>query len=358
MAVLIGNADNRLVGGVLGMYNADTITGVSGTSAGVVGLAGTSDTTDNWNGNVESEGQPVTAAVLGAMPVISQGIAPAWSSIGFLAGGPGVGASGESMANDGVQGKSHDQKHSGVVGTNDAGGFGVLAQSNTGTGLVATSDRGQGISAFSNNDIGLFVKGATFGAVLNGAVVVNKGDNPTDPNIPPSDINGSLVINEGSLFLNKGDVFVSGNLTMRNGGDVILADCAEEFACSAESGVIEAGSVVAVDDTGMIRPCSRAYDRRAIGVVSGAGVFRPAIVLDRDDSAGNRVPVALVGKVCCKVDAQYGSVEVGDLLTTSPTCGHAMRVSDPMSALGAVVGKALQPLGQGQGLIPVLVTLQ
>ena len=115
MAVLIGNADNRLVGGVLGMYNADTITGVSGTSAGVVGLAGTSDTTDNWNGNVESEGQPVTAAVLGAMPVISQGIAPAWSSIGFLAGGPGVGASGESMANDGVQGKSHDQKHSGVL---------------------------------------------------------------------------------------------------------------------------------------------------------------------------------------------------------------------------------------------------
>jgi hypothetical protein len=68
--------------------------------------------------------------------------------------------------------------------------------------------------------------------------------------------------------------------------------------------------------------------------------------------------VALVGKVYCKVDAQYGPIEVGDLLTTSPTLGHAMKASDPLKAFGAVIGKALRPLLAGQGLIPILIALQ
>ncbi len=35
--------------------------------------------------------------------------------------------------------------------------------------------------------------------------------------------------------------------------------------------------------------------------------------------------VALAGTVTCKADASYGAIQVGDLLTTSPTPGHAMR---------------------------------
>jgi hypothetical protein len=70
------------------------------------------------------------------------------------------------------------------------------------------------------------------------------------------------------------------------------------------------------------------------------------------------MPVALVGKVYCKVDAQYASIEVGDLLTTSPTRGHAMKVTDPFKAFGSVIGKALHPLETGQGMIPILIALQ
>ena len=70
------------------------------------------------------------------------------------------------------------------------------------------------------------------------------------------------------------------------------------------------------------------------------------------------MPVALVGKVYCKVDARYSPVEVGDLLTTSPTPGHAMKADDPMKAFGAVIGKALDSLKAGQTLIPILVALQ
>ena len=65
-----------------------------------------------------------------------------------------------------------------------------------------------------------------------------------------------------------------------------------------------------------------------------------------------------MGKVYCKVDAQYAPIEVGDLLTTSPTLGHAMKAEDPWKAFGAVLGKALRPLAAGQGLIPILIALQ
>jgi hypothetical protein len=81
-------------------------------------------------------------------------------------------------------------------------------------------------------------------------------------------------------------------------------------------------------------------------------------VLDRQPQQRQRKPVALLGKVFCKADAQFGPIGVGDLLTTSPTPGHAMRADDTRKAFGAVNGKALRPLAEGQGLIPILIALQ
>jgi hypothetical protein len=66
----------------------------------------------------------------------------------------------------------------------------------------------------------------------------------------------------------------------------------------------------------------------------------------------------MMGKVYCKVDADQGAIMVGDLLTTSPTIGHAMRAADKVRAFGAVIGKALQPIARGRGMITVLVSLQ
>jgi hypothetical protein len=104
--------------------------------------------------------------------------------------------------------------------------------------------------------------------------------------------------------------------------------------------------------------CTDAYDKKVAGIVSGAGNKKPGIILDKKPRQQNRMPVALMGKVYCKVDAQHSPVEIGDLLTTSPTPGHAMKAKDPLKAFGAVIGKALQNLRNGQGLIPVLVSLQ
>jgi hypothetical protein len=136
----------------------------------------------------------------------------------------------------------------------------------------------------------------------------------------------------------------------REAGDIIVqnADCAEDFDI-AGCVTADPGSVMALGDDGRLHLSTEAYDRRVAGVVSGAGSYKPGLVLDRQPSARDRLPIALVGKAFCKVDAQYAPIAVGDLLTSSPTPGHAMRAEDPLKAFGAVLGKALRPLQAGQG---------
>jgi hypothetical protein len=134
-------------------------------------------------------------------------------------------------------------------------------------------------------------------------------------------------------------------------------DCAEEFEIASDFDV-QPGTVMVLDESGTLRPSSRAYDRKVVGVVSGAGPYRPGLVLGRGRNSVAGLPRALAGKVFCQVDAQYGPVEVGDMLTTSPTAGYAMKASDPALAFGAVIGKALRRLDERCGLIPILVALQ
>jgi hypothetical protein len=121
--------------------------------------------------------------------------------------------------------------------------------------------------------------------------------------------------------------------------------------------VAEPGSVVVLVGNDRVRVSDEPYDHRVAGIVSGAGNYRPGIVLDRHSEA-NRCALALSGKVWCKVDAEFSPVEIGDMLTTSPTPGHAMRANDPARAFGSVIGKALGSLKTGRALVPVLVALR
>lgn len=154
--------------------------------------------------------------------------------------------------------------------------------------------------------------------------------------------------------LSVGSVLIDGNA-----GDVILqnADCAEDFEVF-EAEHVDPGTVMALNNDGKLVQSKQQYDKRVAGVISGAGDLKPGLVLGRQLGNKNRVPLALVGRVNCKVDADYESIDVGDLLTTSETPGHAMKASDPTRSFGAVIGKALKPLKIGQDLIPILVALQ
>lgn len=164
--------------------------------------------------------------------------------------------------------------------------------------------------------------------------------------------------NEGDVRVFDADGEVRIHLDGASGDVKLLgADCAEDFTVR-DAAAIEPGSVLVIDDGGGLRESAAAYDRRVAGVVSGGGAFGPGIVLDKQRALADRKPVALMGKVYCKVDADCGAIAVGDLLTTAPTRGHAMRAVDPQRAFGAVIGKALAPLSSGRGLIPILVALQ
>jgi hypothetical protein len=243
-----------------------------------------------------------------------------------------VGVYGESHAYHGVQGKSTSAGQPGVVGLSEN-------QSNPGPGVYGESNNA-GVVGKSSAWIGVY--GETSGT---GSGVWGKG--------PVAGVFEGLL-----KALN--DLEVGGNLRLTSRtGDIQLAnaDCAEHFTVAGAE-EIDPGTVMVLGPEGVLRESSQAYDRRVAGVISGAGDYRPGIVLDSQGAQPDRMPVALVGKVFCKVDARYGPVEIGDLLTTSPTPGYAMKVADPAKAFGAVIGKALRPLDAGQELIPVLVALQ
>ena len=110
---------------------------------------------------------------------------------------------------------------------------------------------------------------------------------------------------------------------------------------------MEAGDVVVIDidRPGFVSLASVSGETAVFGVVAG----EPGVVREE-------VPVAVSGVVLCKVDAAYGPIRPGDLLTTSPTPGHAMRAIAPEP--GAILGKAFEPLDDGAGIIKVLVMLR
>ncbi|MFC1782033.1 hypothetical protein ACFL02_00430 [Planctomycetota bacterium] len=138
------------------------------------------------------------------------------------------------------------------------------------------------------------------------------------------------------------------------------SDLAEPFdIVSADES--EPGMVVCIDpdNPGELEISRVAYDRRVAGIISGAGGVNPGMLMGQKGSrADGSTPVALTGRAYCLVDASKEPIEPGDLLTTSDFAGHAMKVTDYAKAQGAIIGKAMSSLKEGQGLVLVLVTLQ
>ncbi len=149
---------------------------------------------------------------------------------------------------------------------------------------------------------------------------------------------------------------IKGTVLKLTGG----SDIAEPFDVKGPAGIVE-GMVLAIDPSapGNLKVADRAYDRCVAGIVSGAGDVQPALLMSQAGTLANgKYPIALSGRVYCLADASNGPIEPGDLLTTSATPGHAMRVTDRGRAQGAVLGKAMTPLREGRGLVLVLVSLQ
>lgn len=260
--------------------------------------------------------------------------------IGYSDDGRGVW--GHAKAGHGVLGESVNGR--GVVGTSE-NDYGIRAHSNKSAGLRGSSDESRGVEGWSTTAEGVHGISQTGNGVW--------GHTEAGTGVVGTSNTGVGVYGKGGRLAGffEGDVEVTGDIRLAN------ADCAEDFD-TADADAVEPGTVMVLGDDESLYQSQHPYDKRVAGVVSGAGTYKPGIVLDSQPSQRGRKPIALLGKVFCKVDAQFGPIAVGDLLTTSSTPGHAMRADDPMKAFGAVIGKALRPLKEGQGLIPILIALQ
>ncbi len=168
---------------------------------------------------------------------------------------------------------------------------------------------------------------------------------------------GALATKEGgdkiALHWNSAGEVTVKVLTITGG-----ADLAEPFPVKDED--IEPGSVMVIDDEhpGRLKLGQEPYDTRVAGIISGAGGVQPGIALHQQGVLEGGKNVALTGRVYVRADATDGAIRPGDLLTTSSNPGHAMKVADHARSQGAILGKAMSGLKEGQGLVLVLVTLQ
>ncbi len=123
----------------------------------------------------------------------------------------------------------------------------------------------------------------------------------------------------------------------------------------------EPGMLLSIDpaNPGKLMVSAEPYDKKLAGVISGANGIEPGMRMRQQGTiAYGNYPVTLTGRVYVKADAAFGAIQPGDLLTSSSVPGFAMKVTDYAQAQGAVIGKAMTGLAEGQGYVLVLVALQ
>jgi hypothetical protein len=229
----------------------------------------------------------------------------------------------------------------GVVG--HGGHIGVRGQSSgyeegtsRGCGILGVSRFGAGGVFASEHDYSLYVDG--YGTVRR-----------YDDSLNLSGNGDALYVNGASLF--HGTIHIAGAAGPDAGS--IPANIVEMFEVDEEEHIITGDILVAGGAGRSILSRSRAeYDRSAIGVVSG----NPAIVIDNGGKEKKAYPVALGGTVLCRIDARNNPIRPGDLVVTSgtPGCGMAGKI-DSLEKIGSVVGKSLDSLDDGIGVIPIFI---
>ena len=324
MASLSGSESDPLTPGVHGTHGSSG-PGLRGESEIGPGVHGISRGTDPNEKGIGVWGQAIGTAVAGE----SSGWVGVFGATDSTTGGAGVwgrsstggvGVNGESAMGPGVMGTSTgtDPNQMGVGVFGKAIGTAIVGESNNGFGLFARTQTGEaGVRADHAGDgVGVHGSGAGGTGVL--------ATSSSGIGLLASTENGEAAIrgdHHGSGFAGvfNGPVLVTRDLQVRGDVQLVGADLAEEFTVD-DGEAVEPGCVVVLAGTDRVTRSGKPYDRRVAGVVSGAGSYRPALVLDRRPGASaSRWPLALAGKVWCWVDADFGPVALGDPLTTSAT---------------------------------------
>ena len=155
-----------------------------------------------------------------------------------------------------------------------------------------------------------------------------------------------------------GNVYADGTYYGAGGVETGGADVAEKFNPSEW---VEKGHVVQIDSDheGFFEKANKAYSTKVAGVVS----TNPGVVLGNEknsetgDWGDDRPSLALAGRVPVFVTTENGPIQVGDILVSSSKPGYAMKCNQSSKCVGAIIGKAMEPLKEGEGKIMMQVTL-
>ena len=151
--------------------------------------------------------------------------------------------------------------------------------------------------------------------------------------------NNAARVDSGGLSFNVGSQTLNTTASSAN-----YADLAEKYVGDE---AYEPGTVVVFGGVNEVTLTSTKGDRKIAGVVS----TNPAYLMNNELEGDNVLPLALTGRVPCKV---IGTVAKGDMLVTSAIPGYAIVNNEP--SLGTVIGKAVGTKDdEGKGIVEVVV---
>ena len=193
--------------------------------------------------------------------------------------------------------------------------------------------------ALGTDTTGNYVQqGATSGNGISGSVNSEGGTFTVTSNATSANTASTIVFRDGSGNFSAGTITATATQAQ-------YADLAERYEADAQ---YDAGTVVVFGGDKEITMANGEYDHRVAGVISSA----PAYMMNSEAGDDTTHPyVALTGRVPCKVT---GTINKGDILTTSAMAGHAMAGE---AKAGHMIGKALENFDGESGVIEVLVNL-
>jgi hypothetical protein len=145
---------------------------------------------------------------------------------------------------------------------------------------------------------------------------------------------------QGSTLSISGAGSIGGNLTVSGtmlgtASQAKYADLAEMYLADGD---YAAGTVVVFGGDFEITQSTKDHDTAVAGIIS----TDPAYLMNANFPIGSYLPVALTGRVPCRVQ---GPVAKGTVLVTGTTAGTAQAIDNTKFAPGVVLGKALESIG-------------
>lgn len=302
-------------------------------------------------GQHNGDGPAIYGYTAGAYPAVEGMHGSNGAAVGGYNTGAGTGVYGSTSANAwpgqaGVWGRSTGRSP-GVHGDN-------AASTSGGPGVYGTSTLGAG-GDFRGGLAGIYAKSNSTGTGYAGGFY-NNTDTANSQNYATvwmvNEGNGDLIWAAGGGSEVDFRVTAGGTVYADGSYQTPAADFAELWP--AEAG-LEPGDVLVIAADGRLARATEAFAANVAGVYSTRPGFVGGATADLD-TKGN-VPLAVVGIVPVKVSAENGPIRPGDLLTSARTSGHAMAAGRQPLA-GTVIGKALEPLASGTGVIKMLVMLR